>query len=95
MMFICRKRVQKKHVTLDLHHLYVEEALRKVDEELSLIDRLQLDQRPESLEIITGAGSNSLKGKAKIRPAVLAYLREHNYPSRASEGSITVYFNTK
>ena len=94
-LFDSKKRVGNSAVILDLHHLYVDEAIRKVAEELDYIDGLQLDQRPKSLEIITGIGSNSLHGKPKIRPAVLEYLRNHNYRCRASDGSVTVFFQTK
>ncbi|KAF5301009.1 hypothetical protein FQR65_LT08992 [Abscondita terminalis] len=63
--------------TLDLHYLYVKEAIPALD--MFLDSNIRLLQNPykktESLFIITGKGNRSL-GKARLKPAVMAHLKK-------------------
>ena len=53
---------------IDLHGLFVEEALRFLKE------RLKTFAPGEKLEVVTGAGHHSEDHQAKIKPAVIEYL---------------------
>lgn len=64
--------------TLDLHFLYVKEAIPALD--LFLDRNIHLlrhskSKQSESLQIITGRGKNSGNGIPKLRPAVQARLK--------------------
>jgi DNA-nicking Smr family endonuclease len=65
--------------TLDLHGQYVEEALSFTKQRLKELRNINNAQRTSSLLIITGAGHHSEDGRAKIRPAVLNFLRKKGY----------------
>nr|XP_023019200.1 NEDD4-binding protein 2-like [Leptinotarsa decemlineata] len=67
--------------TLDLHFLYVKEAISALDVFLDRnISLLKLSQQRthEYLQIITGRGNRSENGICKIKPAVKARLKERN-----------------
>ena len=64
---------------IDLHGLYVEEALEIVKARLDGIDARRHGETNRGLRIITGAGHHSDGGRARIRPAVEALLRERHY----------------
>lgn len=57
---------------VDLHGLYVKEALETIEE------RIQNGEPGSVLYVITGKGSHSRDGQARIKPAVLRYLQEHH-----------------
>lgn len=63
--------------TLDLHNLYVKEAINALDIFLdSHIEELQNSRKSNCyLHIITGRGNNSKNGIPKVRPAVMKQLR--------------------
>jgi len=65
--------------TLDLHFLYVKEAIPHLDifldRNINLL-RASSTKSVEYLQIITGRGKNSSNGIAKIRPAVISRLKE-------------------
>uniref|UniRef100_A0A8C2FAY1 NEDD4-binding protein 2-like n=1 Tax=Cyprinus carpio TaxID=7962 RepID=A0A8C2FAY1_CYPCA len=65
---------------LDLHGLHVDEALHHLSQVLT-DKNLEFSQglcQPQ-LSIITGRGNRSQGGVARIRPAVLDYLKNHHY----------------
>nr|CAD7403911.1 unnamed protein product [Timema cristinae] len=66
--------------TLDLHFLYVTEALQVLDMFLDHhVSRLkQRCQRQEHVFLITGRGSRSAGGKSRIRPAIVRRLQQRN-----------------
>ncbi|CAG9765365.1 unnamed protein product [Ceutorhynchus assimilis] len=67
--------------TLDLHYLYVKEALPTLDmfldRNINLL-RLSSTKKVEFLQIITGRGKNSKDGKPKIKPAVITRLAKRD-----------------
>nr|CAD7440892.1 unnamed protein product [Timema bartmani] len=66
--------------TLDLHFLYVAEALQVLDMFLDHhVSRLkQRCQRQEHVFLITGRGSRSVGGQSRIRPAIVRRLQQRN-----------------
>ena len=74
------KRLQDFN-TLDLHFLFVKEAIPSldvfIDRNINLL-RLSATKHTEYLQIITGRGKNSPNGISKIRPAVEARLKKRN-----------------
>lgn len=64
--------------TLDLHHLYVKEAINALNIFLDQqIVRLgESNKSMNKLLIITGRGNNSVNGIPRVRPAVIAQLRK-------------------
>ncbi|KXN72913.1 Smr protein/MutS2 C-terminal [Conidiobolus coronatus NRRL 28638] len=74
---------------MDLHGLYVEEAMDRVKE------RLRTVNRGDCLCIIVGKGNHSTNHLAKIKPAVERFLTEQNLRHEfqaGNEGAIVVYF---
>jgi DNA-nicking Smr family endonuclease len=70
---------------LDLHGLYVKEALSAVE--------YRLKHSFTELVIITGKGNHSQDQQAKIKPAIIEYLESRNYffiINSPNEGCITV-----
>ncbi|KAL5012756.1 hypothetical protein ScPMuIL_011307 [Solemya velum] len=80
-MILTTRNVQNK-TTLDMHGLHVDEAISALDGILPRMER-EFQERPDKtrqhLIIITGRGSHSRGGIAKLRPAVLKYLQKKNY----------------
>ncbi|BEJ18017.1 hypothetical protein CspHIS471_0702940 [Cutaneotrichosporon sp. HIS471] len=62
------------HGTIDLHGLYVKEALDEVEKAIANGQRSGLDD----LRIITGKGNHSANRQAKIKPAVAEMMRKYN-----------------
>lgn len=73
------KRLQKFD-TIDLHYLYVKEAIPQLD--IFLDRNIHLlkggSKRGQDLFVITGRGKNSIGGKSKIKPAVITRLSKRN-----------------
>ena len=80
-----------QHNRVDLHGLYVKEALETIEEriqngepgKLCLHESLCVSMHMcvcvgSVLYVITGKGSHSRDGQARIKPAVLRYLQEHH-----------------
>uniref|UniRef100_UPI00398EF7F9 NEDD4-binding protein 2 isoform X3 n=1 Tax=Pristiophorus japonicus TaxID=55135 RepID=UPI00398EF7F9 len=64
---------------LDLHGLHVDEALYHLDKVLlEKINEYQQKGGKPYLSVITGRGSHSQGGIARIKPAVIDYLKSHN-----------------
>ena len=71
---------------IDLHGLFVEEALRFLKE------RLKTFAPGEKLEVVTGAGHHSEDHQAKIKPAVIEYLGKKNLRwEELNAGDLLVY----
>ncbi|CAL1265831.1 unnamed protein product [Larinioides sclopetarius] len=85
------------YFTLDLHGLYVQEAIPMLEKFLRE-RKLEIKRRPQSaltkLTIITGQGLHSIRGP-KLRPSVIEYLRRtgHFY-SENHVGILEVYLNS-
>ncbi|XP_066156483.1 uncharacterized protein [Euwallacea fornicatus] len=65
--------------TIDLHFLYVREAIPHLDiflDRIISLLRASTTKNSESCQIITGRGKNSTNGVAKLRPAVISRLKE-------------------
>ncbi|GBG28707.1 Smr domain-containing protein YPL199C [Hondaea fermentalgiana] len=77
---------------MDLHGLYVKEAMHFVEERLRKVDD-KLRANEMELVIIPGQGIHS-SGAAKIKPTVEQYLRDNNYPYELDPagGQFTVSF---
>ncbi|EDO49717.1 predicted protein, partial [Nematostella vectensis] len=76
--------------SLDLHGLHVTEALRALSERLTHQESSK--NRPRYISVVTGRGNHSRGGKAKIKPAVLEYLRQHDYRhEQLHPGLVRVY----
>jgi DNA-nicking Smr family endonuclease len=68
---------------LDLHGLYVDEALAALE------DKLQSTTDQPVLYVITGKGLHS-KGDARIKPAVISYLNSKAYRFEELPGKLKV-----
>ncbi|KAK6906350.1 hypothetical protein I203_100335 [Kwoniella mangroviensis CBS 8507] len=60
--------------TIDLHGLYVKEAIERVESAISTSQRNESDE----LRVIVGKGIHSQGGKAKIKPAVEGLMVKYN-----------------
>lgn len=70
------KRLEK-YDTLDLHCLYVKEAVSALDMFLdNNIHLLKGTSKSQALMVITGRGKRSENGVPKIKPAVISRLRK-------------------
>ncbi|XP_058949997.2 uncharacterized protein [Pocillopora verrucosa] len=68
--------------TIDLHGLHVTEAIEALENMLSeRIDSCSSLARKgcKFLNVVTGRGNHSRGGKARIKPAIIEYLKKHNY----------------
>jgi len=81
--------------TVDLHHLYLEEAITRLKKHLSgLTSFVDVCERMYRIEIITGKGNNSVDNKPVLRPAVMEYLRSNNVEceiDETNEGVVLAY----
>lgn len=68
--------------TIDLHGLHVNEAIEVLQN--LLIEKSDPNESPPRkgsnvISVITGRGNNSRGGKARIKPAIVEYLKKNNY----------------
>ncbi|XP_078369356.1 NEDD4-binding protein 2-like isoform X2 [Oculina patagonica] len=81
--------------TIDLHGLHVTEAIEAL--ESMLMERTephggQSRRGCKSISVVTGRGNHSRGGKARIKPAILEYLKKHNYRfTEPHPGLVKVY----
>jgi hypothetical protein len=68
---------------LDLHGLYVAEAIKRVEAHLRACKEWQV----EKTQVITGRGAHSVGGLAKIKPSVERWLRERPGKYRVVKGT--------
>ncbi|KAL6051966.1 Golgi phosphoprotein 3 GPP34 [Balamuthia mandrillaris] len=74
--------------TIDLHGQLVDPAVQLVEKHFQTLAKKHPNIK--ELNIITGAGNHS-QDKAKIKPAIETYLKEHNYTYKESNnGTFTV-----
>ena len=69
-----KKNANRGVGTLDLHRLYVKEALIKVEERIELLRKLPGLQE---LTIIVGKGKHSEEGVSKLKPEVLSTMENY------------------
>ncbi|KAH3855313.1 hypothetical protein DPMN_097879 [Dreissena polymorpha] len=70
-----RRELLDEHNTLDLHGLHIDEALVALER----IITQKISERRKHLIVITGRGAHSRGGVARLRPAVLQYLKKQQY----------------
>ncbi|RDD41068.1 NEDD4-binding protein 2-like 1 [Trichoplax sp. H2] len=85
----------RQYKVLDLHGFTVSEAVKIVEEQLQVIQcdpSLSLHKKDNRyLTIIVGCGIHSVDGKARIKPAVVSYLKRKKYRyNLISNGAIKV-----
>ena len=93
---ILKPQKSKQTGKLDLHGLYAEEAKVATLEFLNHWKDLPKHNRPETVQIITGAGNHSkIKGRPVIRPEVenILKIRELDYNLMNGNGAFLVYVN--
>ncbi|XP_060680660.1 NEDD4-binding protein 2 isoform X1 [Hemiscyllium ocellatum] len=80
---------------LDLHGLHVEEAQYHLEKVLfEKIDEYQQKGGKSYLTVITGRGSHSQGGVARIKPAVIDYLKTHNFRfTELQQGVVKIKLN--
>ncbi|XP_048387390.1 NEDD4-binding protein 2 isoform X2 [Stegostoma tigrinum] len=80
---------------LDLHGLHVEEAQYHLEKVLfEKIDEYQRKGGKSYLTVITGRGSHSQGGVARIKPAVIDYLKSHNFRfTEPQQGVVKIKLN--
>ncbi|XP_078402666.1 NEDD4-binding protein 2 [Cetorhinus maximus] len=80
---------------LDLHGLHVEEAQYHLEKVLlEKINEYQRKGGKPYLSVITGRGSHSQGGVARIKPAVIDYLKSHNFRfTEPQQGVVKIKLN--
>ena len=77
---------------IDLHNLQTSEALRQLQIFLAAKKAI-LGQKGGSATVVTGRGTGSGSGRAKIRPSVLTWLRQKGYKYHfVNDGCLKVSF---
>ena len=77
--------------TIDLHGLYVAEAIATTEERIKLLRSKHPNIK--ALVVVTGAGLHSENGVAKLKPAIEAMMTKHNVavtPDRPNHGCLHV-----
>jgi len=81
--------------TIDLHGLHVTEAVEALESMLCEKTDPHGNQSRKgchAISVITGRGNNSRGGKARIKPAILEYLKKNNYRyTEPHPGLVKVY----
>eukprot|EP00005_Dracoamoeba_jomungandri_P007998 CAMPEP_0174267870 /NCGR_PEP_ID=MMETSP0439-20130205/35188_1 /TAXON_ID=0 /ORGANISM="Stereomyxa ramosa, Strain Chinc5" /LENGTH=809 /DNA_ID=CAMNT_0015355629 /DNA_START=12 /DNA_END=2441 /DNA_ORIENTATION=- len=75
--------------TVDLHRLHVDVALRVLDR-LLLVHERSPQPPPLWVSVITGVGRHSAGGRARIKPAVIQFLRQNDYTFKQNGGVIVI-----
>ncbi|GBB92033.1 hypothetical protein RclHR1_19560001 [Rhizophagus clarus] len=79
---------------LDLHGLYVKEALLKTESRIQYCKEHKIDH----LVIIVGRGKHSLNGVAKLKPAIADLMEKYQFsciPNKPTVGCLYVEFGHK
>lgn len=71
----------ERQLKVDLHGLHVKESLDVLEELLIAYKKAfeATGEGPRYLYVITGLGLHSQDNRARLRPAVIEYLRQHKY----------------
>lgn len=78
--------------TIDLHGLFVKEAIQKVEEAVSKAKK----EKKKSLTVIVGAGNHSVDGIQRIRPAVEKWCRDRGHTYTAvNQGCLSISLREK
>ncbi|XP_015770243.1 PREDICTED: NEDD4-binding protein 2-like [Acropora digitifera] len=95
-LILDQTNVGRDENTIDLHGLHVSEAIEALRNFLS--EKSDPNCSPSKrggkvISVITGRGNKSRGGKARIKPAILEYLKESNYRySEPRPGLVNVHF---
>ena len=82
----------KRPDTIDLHGFFVNEAICAVKKFLDLkIEGPDAKSNVKYVHVITGRGKHSNKNEAKIRPAVIDFLKKKNIDCYESVGRLKVW----
>jgi hypothetical protein len=76
---------------IDLHGLFVEEALERVEQRIRLCRSRSIDH----LIVIVGRGNHSANGISRLKPAVTKLITEHQLrctPNRPNSGCLYIEF---
>ena len=76
--------------TIDLHGLYVSEAVKYLEERVNQCRAKKCQQ----LTVITGAGNNSVNRIPKIKPEVEAFARKHQLKVTSYSGHLIFDLST-
>nr|CAG4640919.1 EOG090X07J8 [Eulimnadia texana] len=88
LQIIAEKNAQADEKTIDLHQLHVKEALSYLE---SFIAEVSRDGKTV-VTVITGQGNHSINGRARIKPAVEAFLCQKKYRFyELNPGALRVY----
>ncbi|MCO5566393.1 hypothetical protein L7F22_020070 [Adiantum nelumboides] len=89
-----KNNAQRDVGVLDLHGLFVKEAIEKVEERIALCKKLG----QKELVVIVGKGNHSKNGKAILKPMVEKYMHEYGLSvtvGKPNDGCLYVEFNNK
>mmetsp|Transcript_23798 Transcript_23798/g.31115 ORF Transcript_23798/g.31115 Transcript_23798/m.31115 type:complete len:200 (-) Transcript_23798:119-718(-) len=67
---------------LDLHGMYVKEAIQATENFINLVTK---DAKLSQLEIVTGIGNHSQNHQAKIKPEIVSLLQKRNLKYQAED----------
>jgi len=90
-IFLNRNRQFGNLLTIDLHGLHVKEAIEVLDQ--LFLGNNQLIERGDKkkiVSIITGAGKHSLHGRARLKPTVKNFLRDHKITHTETQAGVFV-----
>mmetsp|Transcript_10811 Transcript_10811/g.16085 ORF Transcript_10811/g.16085 Transcript_10811/m.16085 type:complete len:195 (-) Transcript_10811:217-801(-) len=93
---LLKPQKSKQTGKLDLHGLYKNEAVAATLEFLDHWKALPRKDRPETVEIVTGAGNHSqIRGRPVIKPEVekILRVRDLQYEPLRGDGAFLVYVN--
>ncbi|GBG73971.1 hypothetical protein CBR_g17683 [Chara braunii] len=82
-IFMVKNKAIRNTISIDLHQQHVDEALRYLELHLQLLSAIP---SVEYLLLITGKGKHSQRKVAKIKPAVIEYLRKQGIPWSEQNG---------
>ena len=82
--------LNQSETTIDLHGLYVSEAMKYLEERVNQCRAKKIVQ----LQVITGAGNNSINRIPKIKPEVEAFANKHQLKVTSYSGHLVLELST-